>query len=71
MRRYISRRSASSGRDLSANPSPNCTAAPGLVGDDSRYTLDLEALRTLARDHAEVEVPMDPAIGFGMIDHRK
>jgi hypothetical protein len=31
-----------------------------------RYEIDVEALRATARDAAEVEIPMDPAIGFGM-----
>ena len=30
--------------------------------------LDVGALRTLARQQAEIDVPMDPAIGFGMTD---
>ena len=33
---------------------------------DGRYELDLDALRDAAQQQAEVEVPMDPAIGFGM-----
>jgi hypothetical protein len=41
----------------------------GLVRqDDDRYELDVDALRAAARDAAEVEIPMDPAIGFGMTD---
>jgi len=35
---------------------------------DGRYALDVDALREAARRHAEVDVPMDPAIGFGMTD---
>ena len=39
----------------------------GLVAQaDGRYHLDLDALREAAQQQAEVEVPMDPAIGFGM-----
>ena len=33
-----------------------------------RYELDVEALRSAARDAAETEIPMDPVIGFGMTD---
>ncbi len=40
------------------------------AGDDG-YVLDLEALRVLARDQAESEIPMDPAIGFGMTDDER
>lgn len=35
------------------------------------YELDVESLRTLARRHAEVEIPMDPSIGFGMTDDER
>lgn len=34
------------------------------VGD--RYEIDVEGLRAAARVAAEVEIPMDPIIGFGM-----
>jgi len=45
----------------------------GLVAAaDDGYALDLEALRDLARDQAETEIPMDPAIGYGMtVDERE
>jgi hypothetical protein len=33
---------------------------------DDRYEIDIDALRAAARDAAEVEIPMDPVIGFGM-----
>lgn len=32
------------------------------------YEIDLEAIRAAARDAAEADIPMDPAIGFGMTD---
>ena len=35
---------------------------------DERYELDLGALREAAQRQAEIEVPMDPAIGFGMTE---
>lgn len=38
---------------------------------DGAYALDLEALRELAREHAEIEIPMDPAIGYGMTDDER
>ena len=41
----------------------------GLVtADGDRYALDVGALRAAAADQAEADVPMDPAIGFGMTD---
>lgn len=44
----------------------------GLVGQDAgRYELDPEALRAAAQQQAEVEVPMDAAIGFGMTDDER
>lgn len=44
----------------------------GLVHQaDGRYALDVEALRAAARDAAEVEMPMDPVIGFGMTDDER
>lgn len=44
-------------------------SAAGLVGfDDGTYRLDLEVMRATARELATVELPMDPAIGFGMTD---
>jgi len=44
----------------------------GLVGHtDGRYELDLDALRRAAKQQTEVELPMDPAIGFGMTDDER
>lgn len=44
----------------------------GLVDTDhDRYVLDVDALRRLARDAAEAELPMDPVIGFGMTDDER
>ena len=41
--------------------------ASGLVNADAdRYRLDEAALRQAARAAAEIEIPMDPVIGFGM-----
>ena len=41
----------------------------GLVREVAgRYELDRDALRAAARDAAEVAIPMDPVIGFGMTD---
>lgn len=46
--------------------------AAGLVAPDGdRYTLDHGALRERAAEAAEVEVPMDPVIGFGMTDDER
>ena len=39
-----------------------------VVQVEGRYELDLAALRDAAQQQAEAEVPMDPAIGFGMTD---
>lgn len=36
-----------------------------------RYDLDVDAMRWLARDAAEAEIPMDPVIGFGMTDDER
>ena len=41
------------------------------VDVDGRYSLDDDAIRTAARDAAEVEIPMDPVIGFGMTDDER
>ena len=39
----------------------------GLVAAEAeRFTLDLAALRDLAQAAADVDLPMDPAIGYGM-----
>src|SRR5215207_764446 len=44
----------------------------GLVAaTDDRYSIDVDALRMAARDAAEVDVPMDPSIGFGMTDDER
>lgn len=44
----------------------------GLVRQSAgRYVLDVDALRAAARDAAEVEIPMDPVIGFGMTDDER
>lgn len=44
----------------------------GIVGvQGDRYLLDIPALRRAARDAADVEIPMDPAIGFGMTDDER
>ena len=42
----------------------------GLVvaGDDGVFVLDDQAVRAAARSAAEVEIPMDPAIGYGMTE---
>lgn len=41
-------------------------AAGLVVHDGDRYRLDVELLRGAAQAAADVELPMDPAIGFGM-----
>ncbi len=44
----------------------------GLVAaEDARFALDVEVLRELARAAAEDDVPMDPAIGYGMTDDER
>jgi hypothetical protein len=43
-------------------------AAGLVVADGERYQVDAAALRAAARDAAEVELPMDPAIGYGMTE---
>jgi hypothetical protein len=41
--------------------------ASGLVvATDDEYRLDPDAMRAAARASAEIEIPMDPVIGFGM-----
>lgn len=47
--------------------------AAGLVTVDGagKYQLDDEAMRAAARQAAEVEVPMDPVIGYGMTDDER
>ena len=39
--------------------------------DDGRYRLEPDALRRLASTMADVDVPMDPVIGFGMTDEER
>jgi hypothetical protein len=39
-----------------------------VVEPDDRYGLDVDALRSAAKLVAELSIPMDPAIGFGMTD---
>jgi hypothetical protein len=44
----------------------------GLVRDDGDvYVLDEDAMRSAARAAAEVAIPMDPSIGFGMTDDER
>jgi hypothetical protein len=44
----------------------------GLVEvEGDRYSIDVNAMRLAAKDAAEVDVPMDPAIGFGMTDDER
>lgn len=38
---------------------------------DAGYALDTDALRSAAQQQADVEVPMDPVIGFGMTDDER
>lgn len=45
--------------------------SPGDANGETRYVLDTEALRAAAKQQAEVELPMDPAIGFGMTDDER
>jgi len=42
-----------------------------VLDGDGRYSLDDSALRAAAREAAEIEIPMDPAIGFGMTDDER
>jgi hypothetical protein len=43
--------------------------AAGLVAvDGERYAIDTAALREAARQVAELDLPMDPVIGFGMTE---
>lgn len=39
--------------------------------ESGAFTLDDEAMRTAARSAAEIEIPMDPVIGFGMTDDER
>jgi hypothetical protein len=44
----------------------------GLVtSTDDRYSIDAEALRIAAKDAADVDVPMDASIGFGMTEDER
>lgn len=44
----------------------------GLVTDtDGVYELDQKAMLLAARDAADIEIPMDPVIGFGMSDDER
>lgn len=46
--------------------------ASGLVAaDEGGYRLALDVLRDLGQELAEVELPMDPIIGFGMTDDER
>ena len=38
---------------------------------DDRYSIDAAALRAAAKAVAEQDIPMDPAIGFGMTDEER
>jgi len=42
-----------------------------VVASDGSYRIDEQAIRTAAQDAAEVELPMDPVIGFGMTDDER
>lgn len=42
-----------------------------VVRDGDRYCLDVDALRDAAKESAEIEIPMDPAIGFGMTEDER
>lgn len=46
-------------------------AAGLVVVDGDLYRIDADALRAAARQAAEIEVPMDPIIGFGMTDEEQ
>src|SRR5262245_50908379 len=46
-------------------------AAGLVVVDDDHYGIDTAALREAARAAADVEIPMDPAIGFGMTEEER
>ncbi len=47
--------------------------AVGLVttDDDGTYAIDGAAIRAAAREAADIEIPMDPTIGFGMSDDER
>ena len=42
-----------------------------VVEHDGRYRIDEDAFRDQAQAAAEIEIPMDPAIGFGMTDEEQ
>lgn len=42
-----------------------------VVSEADGYRLDLDALRLLGQELAEVELPMDPVIGFGMSEEER
>lgn len=46
-------------------------AAGLVVVDGARYALDGDALRAAGQAAAEVEIPMDPVIGYGMTDDER
>ncbi len=46
-------------------------AAALVTADGESYALDLVALRAAALDAAEIEIPMDPIIGYGMTDNER
>jgi hypothetical protein len=46
-------------------------AAAIVTVDGTLYRLDVGALARAAQAQAEADVPMDPAIGFGMTDHER
>ncbi len=39
--------------------------------DGDRYRIDVDALRRMAQAAAEIEIPMDPVIGYGMTDDER
>lgn len=44
----------------------------GLVtGDEGVHTLDADALRSIAADLVDPDLPMDPVIGYGMTDEER
>lgn len=47
--------------------------AAGLVtaGEAGSYSIDHAAIRAAAQDAADIEIPMDPVIGFGMGDDER
>jgi hypothetical protein len=47
------------------------TAAGIVVAEQGTYRLDHDRLRDVARELADVELPMDPAIGYGMTDDER